>query len=74
MNLTLYHWWVILDFEGGIKFRGLHGWVVYSLVGLLLALMAHRKRLPLTMKSCFFPLIGDRVFGWIGDLVDVLRW
>merc|ERR1719341_399327 len=59
MNLTLYHW-------------GLHGWVVYSLVGLLLALMAHRKGLPLTIKSCFFPLIGDRIFGWIGDLVDVL--
>ena len=36
--------------------------------------MAHRKGLPLTMKSCFFPLIGDRIFGWIGDLVDVLRW
>ena len=57
-----------------VEFRGLHGWVVYSLVGLLLALMAHRKGLPLTIKSCFFPLIGDRIFGWIGDLVDVLRW
>ena len=57
-----------------VEFRGLHGWVVYSLVGLLLALMAHRKGLPLTMKSCVFPLIGDRIFGWIGDLVDVLRW
>lgn len=36
--------------------------------------MTHRKGLPLTMKSCFFPLIGDRIFGWIGDLVDILRW
>ena len=54
--------------------RGLHGWVVYTLVGLLLALMAHREGLPLTMKSCFYPLIGDRIFGWPGDLVDILRY
>ena len=60
INITLYHW-------------GLHGWVVYTVVGLLLALMAHREGLPLTMKSCFYPLIGDRIFGWPGDLVDILR-
>merc|ERR1719234_2146937 len=42
INITLYHW-------------GLHGWVVYTIVGLLLALMAHREGLPLTMKSCFYP-------------------
>merc|ERR1719461_386867 len=22
------------------------------------------------MKSCFLPLIGDRVYGWIGDMID----
>ena len=25
----------------------------------------------MTMKSCFYPLIGDRIFGWIGDLIDI---
>lgn len=59
MNLTLYHW-------------GLHGWVVYTVFGLLLSLMAHRQGLPLTIKSCFYPLIGDKIFGWPGDLVDTL--
>jgi len=59
INITLYHW-------------GLHGWVVYTIVGLILALMAHREGLPLTMKSCFYPLIGDKIFGWPGDLVDIL--
>ena len=58
MNLTLYHW-------------GIHGWIVYSLVGLLLAMLSFRENLPMTMKSCFYPLIGDRVFGWMGDLIDV---
>ena len=53
-------------------FSGIHGWIVYSLVGLLLGLMAYRENLPMTMKSCFYPLIGDRIFGWMGDLIDVV--
>jgi len=51
---------------------GLHGWVVYTVLGLMLSLMAHREGLPLTIKSCFYPLIGEKIFGWPGDLVDVL--
>ena len=26
----------------------------------------------MTMKSCFYPLIGDRIFGWLGDAIDVI--
>ena len=59
INITLYHW-------------GIHGWIVYCLVGLLLALMTYRENLPMTMKSCFYPLIGDRIFGWMGDVIDVV--
>jgi len=58
MNVTLYHW-------------GIHGWIVYCILGMLLALMSFREGLPLTIKSCFYPLIGDRVFGWMGDLIDL---
>ena len=54
------------------NFIGIHGWIVYSLVGLLLGLMAYRENLPMTMKSCFYPLMGDRIFGWMGDLIDVV--
>ena len=50
---------------------GIHGWAIFSLVGLLLSLMSYRENLPLTMKSCFYPLIGDGIFGWIGDFIDV---
>ena len=28
--------------------------------------------MPMTMKSCFYPLIGDRIFGWLGDLIDIV--
>ena len=50
---------------------GIHGWAIFSMVGLLLSLMSYREKLPLTMKSCFYPLIGDGIFGWVGDFIDV---
>ena len=59
VTLTLYHF-------------GIHVWTAYSLVGLILGLVAFREGLPLTMRSCFYPLIGDRVFGWIGDFIDII--
>ena len=34
--------------------------------------MAYRENLPLTMKSCFYPLIGEQIFGWIGDSIDLI--
>ena len=55
-----------------VLFLGFHGWAMFSVVGLLLALMCYRENLPLTMKSCLYPLIGDCIFGWIGDVVDVV--
>ena len=45
--------------------------MVYSVVGLAFAILGHRENLPMTMRSCFYPLIGDRIFGWIGDVIDV---
>lgn len=59
MNLTFFHW-------------GIHGWIVYVIVGLLLGIIAHRNRLPMTMKTCFYPLIGDRAFGLFGDVIDII--
>jgi choline-glycine betaine transporter len=59
MNLTFYHW-------------GLHGFVVYTQVGLMLGIVSHRWGMPMTMKTCFYPLLGDKVFGIIGDLIDTL--
>ena len=32
----------------------------------------YRENLPMTMKSCFYPLIGDKIFGWMGDLIDII--
>jgi len=56
--VTLFHW-------------GIHGWIVYVVVGLLLAFVGYRKGLPMTVRSCFYPLIGDKIYGWMGDAVDI---
>ena len=42
------------------------------LVGLLLGVIAYRNDLPMTMRSCFYPLLGNKVFGFFGDLIDTM--
>ena len=51
---------------------GLHPWAIYAVVGLALAFFAYNKGLPLTIRSAFFPLIGDRCWGTIGHIIDIL--
>jgi BCCT family betaine/carnitine transporter len=59
MAATIFHW-------------GLHPWAIYAVVALSLALFAYNKGLPLTLRSCFYPIFGERVWGWPGDVVDIL--
>ena len=59
MSATMYHW-------------GLHAWAIYAVVGLSLAFFYHNKGMPLTIRSAFYPLIGDRVWGWSGHLIDIV--
>lgn len=59
MRLTFFHW-------------GLHPWAIYVVVGLSLAYFAYRKKLPLTVRSALYPILGDRINGLIGHVVDVL--
>ena len=59
MTYTLLHW-------------GLHAWSIYALVGLALAFFTYNKGLPLTIRSIFYPLLGDRIHGVFGDIIDVV--
>ncbi|MFV8571451.1 BCCT family transporter [Marinobacter sp. SBS5] len=59
MGSTMYHW-------------GLHPWAIYAIVALSLAFFAFNKNMPLTIRSAFFPLLKDRVWGWPGHIIDVL--
>ncbi|CZF77694.1 BCCT family transporter [Grimontia kaedaensis] len=59
MAATIYHW-------------GLHPWAIYAILALGLALFSFNKGLPLTMRSVFYPLFGERVWGWVGHVIDIL--
>ncbi|MEX2591777.1 MAG: BCCT family transporter [Anditalea sp.] len=59
MNVTFLHW-------------GLHAWGIYALVGLALAYFTYSRNLPLTIRSVFYPFLGERIHGWIGDVIDIL--
>lgn len=59
MAATIFHW-------------GLHPWGIYAIVALSLALFSYNKGLPLTMRSIFYPILGERVWGWPGHIIDIL--
>ncbi len=59
MRVTYFHW-------------GFHAWAVYVIVGLCLAYFGFRKKLPLTLRSSLYPIIGERIYGPIGHAVDLL--
>ena len=58
MHLTFFHW-------------GLHAWSIYIVVGLSLAYFTYRHNLPLTIRSAFYPLFGERIYGPIGNAIDI---
>ncbi len=51
---------------------GIHVWGIYCIVGLALAFFAFNKGLPLTIRSAFYPLLGDKIYGPIGSIIDVV--
>ncbi len=59
MAATIFHW-------------GFHPWGAYAIVGLSLAIFSYNKGLPLTMRSIFYPILGERVWGWPGHVIDIL--
>ena len=59
MATTYFHW-------------GIHPWAIYALVGLGLAFFAYNRGLPLTFRSIFWPVLGERIYGWTGHVIDVL--
>lgn len=59
MAATIFHW-------------ALHPWAIYAVLALGLALFSFNKGLPLTIRSVFYPLLGERVWGWPGHFIDIL--
>ena len=57
MRFTFFHW-------------GLHAWGVYCVVGLAIGYFAYRQKLPITIRSTLYPILGDRIYGPVGHAVD----
>ncbi|MGF1508138.1 MAG: BCCT family transporter [Myxococcota bacterium] len=58
LPLSMFHW-------------GIHAWAIYVLMALSIAYFAYRRKLPLALRSCFYGLLGDRIYGWPGHLIDI---
>ncbi|WXR61534.1 BCCT family transporter [Peptostreptococcaceae bacterium AGR-M142] len=56
---TFFHW-------------GFHPWGIYALISLALAFFSYNKKLPLSLRSVFYPVLKDKIFGIYGDLIDIL--
>ncbi|MFD2797150.1 choline BCCT transporter BetT [Promicromonospora vindobonensis] len=50
---------------------GVIGWGMYALMGMAIAYFAYRRNMPLSIRSVLHPLFGDRVWGKLGDAVDI---
>ncbi|MEN7550241.1 BCCT family transporter [Rapidithrix thailandica] len=59
MGITFLHW-------------GVHAWAIYAIVGLALAFFTFNIKLPLTIRSIFYPLFGNKIYGWVGDVIDIV--
>ncbi len=51
---------------------GLHAWGVYSLTGLALAYFSFNRGQPLSIRAIFQPLLGERIHGFWGNLIDIV--
>jgi choline/glycine/proline betaine transport protein len=58
MEITFFHW-------------GVHAWAVYAVLGLSLAYFGYRRGQPLAIRSAFHPIVGDRIHGPLGDVIDI---
>jgi len=59
MAATIFHW-------------ALHPWAIYAVVALSLAFFTYNRGLPLTLRSAFYPILGERIWGWWGHIIDIL--
>ena len=59
MASAIYHW-------------GIHGWAIYAVVALSIAFASYNLGLPMTLRSAFYPLMGEAVWGRLGHGIDIL--
>jgi choline/glycine/proline betaine transport protein len=50
---------------------GIAGWSMYSLLGMAMGYFAYRWGMPLSIRAVLYPLLGKRVRGATGDVIDI---
>jgi choline/glycine/proline betaine transport protein len=51
---------------------GIAGWSMYSLLGMAMGYFAYRWGMPLSIRAALYPLLGKRVRGATGDVIDIV--
>lgn len=59
MAISFFHW-------------GISAWAVFVVVGIAMGIIIHKKGLPALISSCFYPILGDRIYGPIGKAIDII--
>ena len=59
MGATMFHW-------------GLHPWAIYAVTALALAFFAFNKGMPLTIRSTFYPILGEKTWKTPGNIIDII--
>ena len=47
-------------------------WAIYGLIALTIAYFGFRYKLPFSLRSCFYPLLKEKINGKVGDVIDIL--
>jgi len=59
MAISFFHW-------------GLSAWAVFVIIGIVMGIIMFKKGLPALLSSCFYPILGDKIYGPIGKLIDIV--
>ncbi len=59
MAISFFHW-------------GLSAWASFVVVGIVMGIIMFKKGLPALLSSCFYPILGDKIYGPIGKLIDIV--
>ncbi|QBQ62821.1 BCCT family transporter [Actinobacillus indolicus] len=50
----------------------INAWAIYGVIALSIAYFGFRYKLPLSLRSCFYPLLKQKIDGKLGDIIDIL--
>src|SRR6056297_2827055 len=59
MTHSFFHW-------------GIQPWAIYIVMSLSIAFFSFRRGMPPLISSCFYPLIGEKIYGLTGYIIDIL--